>query len=338
MDRIRSVVVFNGVVTTNDASFVHPPSTTPPAPLCLKVGAGYARMGGSNMISTRSACIDTCERLGPLYSFASVRPGRCDCFYPNEFVALLELSNTRILSNSECNAPCPGDSTKMCGGATGSDGMQILSVLKMNLTNVAGEKPAAYEVTPDIIDPTPVSTPKTCLLMDNSWDYSPYMGRDSGFPENRDACTTYCANYPIALVTNSGGTLGQTACYCYSDTSIFTRGKYIDPKNCIAPCSGNKAQFCGGYSGNLGTLSRIASVVKNTLTSSATEVEVIGENPTATVSIPLPSSPSVTVQIPSTEVDGMPGFAIALIVLGSVIVFALAIIVVLLLTRKGQTV
>jgi len=38
------------------------------------------------------------------------------------------------------------------------------------------------------------------------------------------------------------------------------------------------------------------------------------------------------------EVDGMPGFAIALIVLGSVIVFALAIIVVLLLTRKGQTV
>jgi len=233
-----------------------------PAPYCIQVStSNYQIMGSSNMPgTTRASCLLYCEQLGPFYTFTAIQGDFCQCFYTTEWVALEAISV--VVPNGECDLPCSGDATKMCGGPTPA---VLLSVLEVNSQNVLGEAAPWVAPVPPLVNASLgyATYPTNCVISPTS-NINPSDAYQGSFGMTIAMCqTSTCASWPYAIVGNNGGYLGQSVCYCFSSSDWATfigSAHYLLNSQCNAPCSGATTTFCGGWNGNTGN---VWTIVKN---------------------------------------------------------------------------
>lgn len=133
------------------------------------------------------------------------------------------LTLTPLFSIPQCNSPCAGDSTKICGG---------------------GQALMIFSTTADL------STTKT---LSNGWVREELCLLDGAngrlFPEafledfalTPEICTNYCASQGLDLA----GLEWSTQCFCGSSQSV-SLSTAVKSTNCNMQCAGSPTDVCGG--------------------------------------------------------------------------------------------
>ncbi|KAH9165919.1 WSC domain-containing protein [Lactarius sanguifluus] len=171
---------------------------------------------------TTGWCVNHCISEGLIY--AGLENGK-DCYCGN-VLSIIAMNATE----SECNVPCGGDPTKMCGGPN-----------RLNLYWSGAPLP-----------PPPTLVPTSSI---GPWNYlGCYNDSDSqrilespitkipGGPSNTsvETCTDECRaqGYVVAGI--------EWAWQCFCGHLINYPGMSMPEKDCMMPCSGNQSQLCGG--------------------------------------------------------------------------------------------
>lgn len=168
---------------------------------------------------TNAVCAKTCAEAG--YKYAGTSSGRI-CFCGN---SLVSTTLSYPVANTECNSPCPGDSTTTCG--TGVS----MSIWDTTITNPA--TPGGGSNTPT--DPTS----KGCFTN------SATLFANAGYQVNASYVDiTYCKRTcNVRGFTTAGINYGGN-CACTNSTSNY--GVAAPAAGCTTPCRHNASEICGG--------------------------------------------------------------------------------------------
>ncbi|KAK2028981.1 WSC-domain-containing protein [Colletotrichum zoysiae] len=211
------------------------PSSTPTAPALL----GWKPLG----------CYTANRKLkSPSSAFAGLQAGK-ECWF-NDYVG-----NDWASDQQECNAPCPGDASQMCGGAG------VLNFFEAKLDNalppgpIPGREPtmsttatsaAATKTSSPVASATPSWQAVGCYGEEHPriLRYGVQVPGSSAENNTRQGCIDTCdrAGYTYAGV--------QVGAECYCDNVIHEPGKLAPDgaAGCNMACSGNTSETCGGTS------------------------------------------------------------------------------------------
>ncbi|CDZ98531.1 beta-1,6-N-acetylglucosaminyltransferase, contains WSC domain [Phaffia rhodozyma] len=175
---------------------------------------GVSALSGSQT-SDGSMTLDLCQSRCAFGGFAFSGVGQYNCYCGDS------LSTSTAVDARYCDATCPGDSSKTCGGAYG------MSVYRSSTAAVS----------------LPASNTWTSLgCRSDSWtrtlDASTLY---SSFAMTLDLCIRTCdsANYTYAGVEDG------TECYC--GNSVLESSTYLPLSSCTYSCGGFSSSICGGY-------------------------------------------------------------------------------------------
>ena len=180
-------------------------------------------------------CIESCAYKG--YSFAGVQNGK-ECFCGDD-----EPPKTRFASESECDKPCSGDSSLMCGGGYRMNVYEISKIiLKFSKITVS------FKGEDDISDTNCVEQPHNKLLPFYAY------GNSSNTP---DVCLAACYENAYKFA----GVKWSKECWC-GDTAP-PGSSYTAPAHCNMPCSGDETIMCGA--GHVLNLYKTGDVLVSTI-------------------------------------------------------------------------
>jgi len=173
-------------------------------------------------------CVNHC--VGSNLIYAGIENGT-DCYCGNELSQLAQNA-----TETDCNVPCPGDATQMCG-ATNPPRLSLYWNASAtpppppNISQVSYTEPWNYLGCYNDTDegkPTALSVSVTTDMPG---------GSDNTTVEN---CTGECflKGYLIA-----GMAFGNE---CFCDYEVNYPAMAQEDTNCMLPCSGNVSEICGG--------------------------------------------------------------------------------------------
>ncbi|KAH9059872.1 WSC domain-containing protein [Lactarius vividus] len=171
---------------------------------------------------TIGLCVNHCVSKGLIY--AGLENGT-DCHCGNVLSAIAINA-----TESDCDIPCAGDPTEMCGAP-----------LRLNLYWSGAPLPP-----PPTLVPTSSTGPWNYLGCYNDSDsqrilQSPIVTIPGGqFNTSVETCTDEChaQGYVVAGI--------EEAYQCYCGHLISYPGMSMPEKDCMLPCSGNQSEICGG--------------------------------------------------------------------------------------------
>lgn len=215
------------VIAMASQQFQLPVPTTPGWMETICINGIQNIVGGVSYIDpnlTPQSCQASCSKAG--YSFAAV--GFQESIANYFCVCGSSLNPNAAYTPGQCTNPCPGDSTKTCGGN------YLFSV---------------YQAGPG----TTITLPKT---PDNSSILGCYMlpsDRSTGLPGSttytfqsgsmtRDLCIQACKQFGSSWAYTSA----QNTCAC-GTTFNFSPGAFVPDSFCPLNCNGNSQQKCGDY-------------------------------------------------------------------------------------------
>ncbi|KAJ7721547.1 glycoside hydrolase superfamily [Mycena maculata] len=179
---------------------------------------------------TPALCQTTCASQG--FAVAGVEYGS-QCYCGNSLVG----GTPATASTSECNTPCAGDSSSMCGGAwriqiyTGPAATTTTSTTSSSSTTTTTTTSASMATGWTLSRPCSVDTSARIL---QSYSYSSSSLTPAG-------CQLACAakNFAISGVENGN------ECYC---GNVYVGGAPANASttDCSAPCAGAPSVNCGG--------------------------------------------------------------------------------------------
>ncbi|CAM9606981.1 unnamed protein product, partial [Phaeothamnion confervicola] len=255
-------------------------------------------MDGDAFFGTLTPAV--CEKFCEDFQYFGLQYSR-DCFCSNHYGG----ARRSFASSSDCNMPCDGDHSIMCGG------IGINSVYKVgdgSNNGGGGDTPTPKPPTPTPPGPTPaapqptgpIPTPEATGIPRKTPDYQ-YVGcfkDDAAKPDlegeshqyetlSRGRCARICHDYKFF------GLQGSDTCYC--GNSIGKVSSLGDSEMCNMPCKGHSGQTCGGADSN--------SVFK--LTDNA---GVPSPTPPGTLPTPMPTpapTPAAVIPAPRPTAGGM---------------------------------
>lgn len=185
----------------------------------------YAEPDGARALSSiylnPNQTVETCVNHTEGATFAALEYGD-ECWYGN---TVHRGSQPKPLS--ECNFPCPGDSSEYCGASN-----------RFLLYSIGG-----------VVPPVDTNTPSQPATINGNWTSHGCMteATDSralsaaSFASDSmtlESCATFCESYLYFGVEYS------RECYCGNS---FNNGSIAAPSaDCSMVCSGNGLEFCGG--------------------------------------------------------------------------------------------
>ncbi|KAH9059871.1 WSC domain-containing protein [Lactarius vividus] len=178
--------------------------------------------GYSGQDMTVGLCVNHCVSKGLIY--AGLENGT-DCYCGN-YLSTIAMNATV----SDCDIPCAGDPTEMCGAP-----------LRLNLYWSGAPLPP-----PPTLVPTSSTGPWNylgCYNNSNSQRIleSPIDSMPGGrFNTSVETCTDEChaQGYVVAGI--------EWAWQCYCGHLLNYPGMTMPDKDCMLPCSGNQSELCGG--------------------------------------------------------------------------------------------
>ncbi len=210
--------------TTTRSSTSTTASTTPTNPASLPSVGNYdfvscwaeppdGRALPAAVTSLDDMTLEKCAAFCSSYPYFGTQWGR-ECWCDKELTL-----GSATAPLSECNYPCAGDATEMCGGS------RRLS-LYHNDDCVGPEQPNAignYELYGCVTDSQSRRTLTEGMLR------SPAM--------TLEMCATFCSGYKYF------GAEWSTECWCGND--FIAGAAQVDIKQCSMTCGGNSGQLCG---------------------------------------------------------------------------------------------
>lgn len=191
---------------------------------------------------TAEKCMNTCKEKG--YRYAGTQFGWY-CFCGNSYGAYGKANN--------CNVPCRGDRGEICGGSWAN------SVYSVGILQKAQQKEKLSQDRPTKKAPTE-EPPNNFVYLGC---YKDHGNRDLGGYSFSSAEMTgeKCIKACLEKGFKIAGTQNSNQCFCGD-----TYGGYGKVENCTSPCSGNRAEKCGGvwvnsvYRTNLSSTSKEAKI------------------------------------------------------------------------------
>ncbi|OCF41274.1 hypothetical protein I317_04932 [Kwoniella heveanensis CBS 569] len=179
---------------------------------------GLTNNSWTSTAATPQMCIDGCSELG--YKYAGVENGK-QCFCGN-----VPQTTTR-LPVSQCNTPCAGNSTGVCGGPSAMD-LYTTTNAKVTVQSKAATKPEGY---------------LGCFLDAGSNIAFPNYYSYNFAQMTVEVCKQSC----LELGYSYAGVENGNQCRC-GNTAPQT-AQYVQSLTCTKNCTGNAAQTCGagGY-------------------------------------------------------------------------------------------
>ncbi|TFK36071.1 glycosyl hydrolase family 71-domain-containing protein [Crucibulum laeve] len=181
----------------------------------------------SENTQTVAKCLASCSAQG--YKYAGTEYG-IECFCSNSITA-----GVTATSSSECNMPCAGKASDICGGGN-----------RISIYSSTGAAPtSSATTTPTATSPTATSTSFSyygCVAEGTTGSRraltSASFSQSNMTPQ---VCQTLCAGYQYAGVEYG------SECYCGNTlTNNGATGAVIPASNCASSCSGDASQVCGG--------------------------------------------------------------------------------------------
>lgn len=171
------------------------------------------RWNPPNNSNSKRTCLAGCAQLG--YAMATMsNGGECTCG------SLPDWSNGVIYTiDTDCNRPCPGNSTEMCGGGGRNS---VWSIAGSGIA-AASSKAVGY---------------KGCYLSGNFTQSPGYTtGRDTSM--TAQLCQRTCRNKGFS----TAGLLYGNTCFCGNTPNM---GSVYPLAGCYSTCEGDPTQACGG--------------------------------------------------------------------------------------------
>lgn len=272
-----------------DGKFVDQPpipttTPTPPTGPIVNPGAeGYTSIGCytggtngralpngvNNDLKTVASCLKACKAANN-YQFAGLEyGGECWC-------------GTAIGAGSvpapakDCNMPCNGNGTELCGGPSRLNAYQLDSVSSSTTTTtVTTAPPTSSDVATTTTSTTTSSTPTGPVIKptvgayvaQGCWTPPPNdrVVSDKAFADDTltlETCATFCDGFEYF-----GAEYGRE-CYC-GNTPKEGSAKAANQDDCSFPCAGDKFEFCGA--GSRMQLYKRGTSTPTTTTSSAAD-------------------------------------------------------------------
>lgn len=175
---------------------------------------------------TLEGCAHACADLG--YSISGAQY-HTQCFCGNFIVN----GGERATNQAECNTPCSGDSTQMCGGP-------------MRLTIFSPEEPEAFAPPGPQTDGLNGDWEYVGCVEDNLGDERTFTWQ-LFFPGTMDAnaCLDKCAEFGYMA---AGLEYGEE-CYCGDPRDVTdANAETVDDSECGIACAGDPRYLCGGLS------------------------------------------------------------------------------------------
>jgi WSC domain len=258
-------------VAQPSSTFVHPVNYKG----CFKEPGGIRALTNSVSVanSTNEACFTACSAAG--YSVSGNEYGT-ECYCGNAFSA-----GTTSASESDCNMPCPGNSTEACGAGN------RLSIYS-NLANVTIQSPPTLPLTVGAYS-------RMGCWSDNQGNgrtlsaLIPSLGKNNSL----EACAKACSGY------NYFGTEYGTECYCDDNLNQLQSNQSIT--DCSMVCPANSTEYCGaGNRLSLYKLTQVSSSSSTSMTSTTSTSTSTTSSSTSTTASTTTSSISSTSTLTST--------------------------------------
>lgn len=165
-------------------------------------------------------CVDFCQGYGHIY--AGVENGTyCNC---GDVLSILAMNAT----DSDCNVPCSGNSSEMCGGSL---------FLNLYWSGAPPPPPATMVQT----SPSGLWNLLGCYNDSNSNRIleTEILAGDM-YSTSVESCTGQCSAQQYTLAGM------EMARQCFCGNAILNSGVAKPSQDCLLPCSGNQSELCGG--------------------------------------------------------------------------------------------
>ncbi|KAH0559498.1 hypothetical protein GP486_003989 [Trichoglossum hirsutum] len=244
-----------GSVTSTTAS----PSTTQASPTAVQTTGNYVLLGCYSEASNQRALtgkaifddlmtVELCRDGCSGYNFFGVEYGR-ECYCGGA------INNGSVLapSQSDCNFPCPGNNSELCGAGNRLDMYKLKTVSRVKArTSIGNVTPAGANIT--TIGTSDAVRANTSNALDSvsvgSWQYigcfTDQIPRglsqefESTYQMTAQECQSFCLNRNFPL---SGVEFGRE---CFCGTALQGNSTLAPDSDCNMPCSGNASDTCGG--------------------------------------------------------------------------------------------